>query len=69
MSLLLLTVTLQGVSNKHCFLSLFSFFVVFHHCLFFLSYLVIILDKLGFHILQLSSFLQLKINHITSLIL
>ena len=69
MSLLLLTVTLKGVSNKHCLLSLFSFFVVFPHCLFFLSYLVIILNKLEVHILQLSSFLQLKVNHITSLIL
>ena len=29
MSLLLLTVTLRGVSNKHCLLSLFSF--VLHH--------------------------------------
>ena len=27
MSLLLLTVTLRGVSNKHCLLSLFSFFL------------------------------------------
>ena len=27
MSLLLLTVNLRGVSNKHCLLSLFSFFV------------------------------------------
>ena len=26
MSLLLLTVTLRGVSNKHCLLSLFSFY-------------------------------------------
>ena len=26
MSLLLLTLTLRGVSNKHCLLSLFSFF-------------------------------------------
>ena len=26
-SLLLLTVTLRGVSNKHCLLSLFSFFL------------------------------------------
>ena len=29
-SLLLLTVTLRGVSNKHCLLSLFSFHQVFH---------------------------------------
>ena len=28
MSLLLLTVTLQGVSNKHCLLSLFSLFLM-----------------------------------------
>ena len=28
MSFLLLTVTLRGVSNKHCLLSLFSFFIV-----------------------------------------
>ena len=27
MSLLLLTVTLRGVSNKHCLLSLFSFYL------------------------------------------
>ena len=27
MSLLLLTVTMRGVSNKHCLLSLFSFFL------------------------------------------
>ena len=29
MSLLLLTFTLRGVSNKHCLLSLFSFFLSF----------------------------------------
>ena len=37
MSLLLLTVTMQGVSNKHCLLSLFSFVKTFvrigHKCL------------------------------------
>ena len=31
MSLLLLTVTLRGVSNKHCLLSFFSFQSVSHH--------------------------------------
>ena len=30
MSLLLLTVTLRGVSNKHCLLSLFSLFLYFY---------------------------------------
>ena len=30
-SLLLLTVTLRGVSNKHCLLSLFSFYLSFPH--------------------------------------
>ena len=37
MSLLLLTVTLRGVtSNKHCFLSLFSFYLMV--CEFYLSF-------------------------------
>ena len=31
MSLLLMTVTLRGVSNKHCLLSFFSFFSDFLH--------------------------------------
>ena len=37
MSLLFLTFTLRGVSNKHCLLSLFLFSAVFHLILFILE--------------------------------
>ena len=33
MSLLFVTVTLRGVSNKHCLLSLFSFLLLFDFCI------------------------------------
>ena len=36
MSLLLLTVTLRGVSNKHCLLSLFSLMII-HFAYFFIK--------------------------------
>ena len=40
-SLLFVTVTLRGVSNKHCLLSLFSLYVIFH-------YLVNCIELFGF---------------------
>ena len=52
MSLLLLTVTLWGVSNKHCFLPLFSFYHIFEICV---------------HIFLTFYFIRIKINAISSI--